>query len=110
MAKHALILPFLNQSKDFTYGVEFGFGIVAPMTFGAEQIRGYFRTENEEQIRLACYRFGYDVAELKPWRPREKRPDGTKGKRRETGWVWMVLEKRDLDEPVSAGIQEDGDG
>lgn len=109
MDENSLVLPFLNQSDDFAYGVEFGFGVVAPMTLGAKTIHGYFRTENEEQIRLACYRFGYDVAELKSWRPREKRPDGTKGRRQETGWVWMVLEKQGPDELLLAGAQGDVD-
>ena len=95
MAKNALVLPFLNQSDDFYHGVEFGFGVVAPMVSGEELIQGYFRTENEEQIRLACYRFGYHVEELKPWRPRKKRRDGTREKRQETGLVWMALTKRE---------------
>lgn len=58
--------------------------IIAPMLRGKRTIKGYFRTENEEQIRLACYRLNYDLLQCRPWRF-----EGS-----ETGWVWMKLRKR----------------
>lgn len=57
--------------------------VMAKMIRNAKRIEGYFRTENEEQIRLAAHRMGYSIAELKPWLLRKKR----------TGWVWMLLVK-----------------
>ena len=84
MADNVLLVPFLDPSPTYCYGVEFGMQVMAKMLAGEEEIRGYFRTENEEQIRLACYRMNYEVSELKPW----------KWKRKHTGWVWMVLTKR----------------
>ena len=80
---NSLLVPFLNKSPTYCYGVEFGMQVMAKMLAADEEIKGYFRTENEEQIRLACYRMGYAVAELKPWR----------WKRKYTGWVWMKLVK-----------------
>jgi len=47
-----------------------------------QSIRGYFRSRNEEQIRLTCHRMGYRITELAPWRH-----DG-----KSTGWVWITAE------------------
>jgi hypothetical protein len=85
MAEHALLLPFLNKDPVYCYGVELGMQIIAPMLRGKRVIKGYFRTENEEQIRLACYRLGYDLLRCKPWR----------FDRKYTGWVWMVMRKKE---------------
>jgi hypothetical protein len=79
-----LLLPFLDKSRRYCYGVELGMQVVARMLSGADEFRGYFRTENEEQIRLACYKLGYEVVELKPWRWERKR----------TGWVFMRMVRR----------------
>lgn len=84
MAENTLLVPFLNDGEEYCHGVELGLQVLAPMLAGQRLITGYFRTENEEQIRLCCYRLGYEVVELKPWR----------WKRKETGWVWMVLRRR----------------
>ena len=84
MAEHSLLIPFLNKSDDYCHGVEFGMMVAAKMVSGVKRIRGYFRTENEEQIRLACYRMKYDVVELEPWEHEGE----------DTGWVWMVLKRR----------------
>lgn len=81
MPESRLLIPFLNKSRAYCYGVELGMQIVAPMLRKTRRIKGYFRTENEEQIRLCCYRMGYAVKELKPRR----------WKKKATGWVWMVL-------------------
>jgi hypothetical protein len=86
MSEMSLLVPFLNKDPVYCYGVEYGMMIVAPMLRKEPEIKGYFRTENEEQIRLTCYRLDYEVAELKPWR----------FKRKNTGWVWMVLRKREM--------------
>lgn len=80
-----LLVPFLNKDPAYCCGVELGMQVLAPMLNGAEEVRGYFRTENEEQIRLCAHRLGYTVTELRPWRYGRKY----------TGWVWMVMEKRD---------------
>lgn len=84
---HSLILPFLNQDPVYCYGVELGMQILAPMFRKKRVIKGYFRTENEEQIRLACHRLNYELKKCKPWIN-----DGE-----ETGWVYMVLRRRDSD-------------
>lgn len=83
MSQNTLLVPFLNQDPTYCYGVELGMQILAPMLRGKRCIEGYFRTENEEQIRLCCYRMGYEVAELEPWFHEDE----------ETGWVWMKLRK-----------------
>jgi hypothetical protein len=77
----SLVLPFLDPSRRYCHGVELGMQVASNMFAGADVVKGYFRAENEEQIRLACYRLGYAVRELKPWRWEGKR----------TGWVWMLL-------------------
>lgn len=84
MTTHSLLVPFLDPSKKYCYGVEYGMMIVSRMLLGIPILSGYFRTENEEQIRLTCYRLGYVIEELKPWRFEGKR----------TGWVWMRLTRR----------------
>ena len=88
MADHNLIIPFLNNDPIYCYGVELGMSVLAPMFAGQAEISGYFRTENEEQIRLCCHRKGYEVEELKPW----------KFKRKDTGWVWMKLTKQEIND------------
>lgn len=84
MAEHSLLVPFLNQDPVYTYGVELGMQIVAPMLRKKRVVKGYFRTENEEQIRLTAGRLGYELTRCKPWRFEGSR----------TGWVWMVMRKR----------------
>jgi hypothetical protein len=78
-----LVCPFLDQDQKFAYGVEFGM-LYESMRRGDKVIKGYYRTENEEQIRLAAHRKGYDVTELKPW------DEGPK----DNGWVWIKLRKQ----------------
>ena len=80
---YGLLIPFLNEDPAYCYGVEFGMRVVVPMCRGRRLIKGYFRTENEEQIRLAASRMGYDVVELKPWHHGGM----------ETGWVWMKMRR-----------------
>ncbi len=87
MAESALLLPFLNSSPTYCYGVELGMQIIAPMLRSKKRIKGYFRTENEEQIRLACYRLKYELLKCKPWRFEGKH----------TGWVWMKLRRRETE-------------
>ncbi len=84
MASNQLLIPFLNQDPVYCYGVELGLQVIAPMLRGRRVIKGYFRTENEEQIRLACYRMDYELAKCKPWRFEGQ----------DTGWVWMKMRKR----------------
>lgn len=78
-----LVCPFLDQDSKFAYGVEFGM-LYESMRRGDKAIKGYYRTENEEQIRLAAHRKGYDVVELKSWN--DGPPDN--------GWVWIMLRKQ----------------
>ena len=84
MAEHSLLLPFLNQDPVYTYGCELGLSVLAPMFRKRTVVKGYFRTENEEHIRLACHRLGYDLVRCKAWVC-----DGE-----ETGWVWMKMRRR----------------
>jgi hypothetical protein len=84
VGEHTLLLPFLNDDPAYCRGVELGMNVVAPMLRRKKRIKGYFRTENEEQIRLACYRMGYDLVRCKPWRHEGKH----------TGWVWMDMRVR----------------
>lgn len=92
MTGRSLLVPLLDQSPTYCNGVELGMLILAPMLASAPRIQGYFRTENEEQIRLCCYRIGYRVEQLRPWR--------YKGKY--TGWVWMILVR---DQPVEESAE-----
>ncbi len=79
--RHSLLIPFLDKSPTYCYGVEFGMQVIAPMLRGKKCIKGYFRTENEEQIRLAAHRLGYTLVFLRCW----------KFNGQETGWVYMKL-------------------
>lgn len=83
MAENSLLVPFLNQDPTYCYGVELGMQVLAPMLKKRKVIKGYFRTENEEQIRLCCTRLNYEVRQLKPWKHEGK----------DTGWVWMRLQR-----------------
>jgi hypothetical protein len=85
MAEHSLLVPFLNNNPVYCYGCELGLQVLAPMLRKKKKIKGYFRTENEEQIRLCCYRMNYELKKCKPWY--------FKGK--ETGWIWMVMKRND---------------
>lgn len=82
--QYGMLVPFLDPSPTYCYGVEYGMNVIAKMLRTDREFGGYFRTENEEQIRLTCYRLGWEVAELKPWRFEGKC----------TGWVWMVVRPR----------------
>ena len=80
----SLLVPFLDPSQRYCRGVEYGMMVVTHMLDGRPEVKGYFRSLNEEQIRLTCYRLGYEVSEVAPWRHEGRR----------TGWVWMVLSRR----------------
>lgn len=84
MTEYSLLIPFLDPSQRYCRGVELGMQIIAPMLNGKRVIRGYFRSRNEEQIRLAAHRMGYEVTLVKAWRFEGKR----------TGWVRMKLKKK----------------
>lgn len=86
MAEHSLLVPFLNQEPTYCYGVELGMQVLAPMLRKKKRISGYFVSSNEEQIRLCCYRLGYEITELETWVYEGK----------ETEWVWMVLKRREM--------------
>ncbi len=79
-----LVCPFLDQDSKYAYGVEFGM-LYESMRRGDKVIKGYYRTENEEQVRLAAHRKGYDVVELKPWKSVGQH---------DTSWVWIKLRKQ----------------
>lgn len=83
MEGHTLLVPFLNHDPVYAQGVEFGMQVMALMNRGKRVVRGYFLSENEEQIRVAGCRMGYTLTKCKPWKFEGK----------ETGWVWMVLRK-----------------
>jgi hypothetical protein len=78
------VVPFLNADPVYCYGVEFGmwYKDVSALEPGTEHMQ-YVRTENEEQMRLACIRLGWEVVELKSW------DDGPP----ENGWVLMRVRK-----------------
>lgn len=83
-AEYRPLVPFLNQDPVYTYGVEFGFWWkdVQAMDPGGERT-AYVRTENEEQMRLACTRMGWEVTDLRPW------DDGPP----DNGWVLLTVRK-----------------
>ncbi len=80
----SLLVPFLDQSQTYAHGVELGMQVLAPMLRKRRRIRNYFRTENEEQIRLTAGRLGYSVDKIEPWQYEGQ----------DTGWVWMEMNRR----------------
>lgn len=82
---NSLVCPFLNADPAFAFGVEFGMLWERMRRGDADEIGQYFTTANEEQIRLAAGRLGWDIAEIKLT---DEDPD-------DKGWVFMRLVKRD---------------
>lgn len=83
-ANYGLVVPFLNADPIYCYGVEFGFWYKDVMALNpGETHSAYIRTENEEQMRLACHRKGWEVVEIKPW------DDGPE----DNGWVYLTVRK-----------------
>lgn len=77
---YGLICPFLDDDPKFARGVKFGM-LYARMRNGEEcTIKGYFTTDNQEQITLLCNRTGWRIVEMKPW---DDHPDD---------WTWHHLE------------------
>lgn len=78
------LVPFLNPDPVYCHGVEFGFWYKDVSALAPGETHGqYVRTENEEQVRLACTRRGWEVVELSTW------DDGPP----DNGWVWAAVWK-----------------
>lgn len=81
--KWEILVPFLDSGEPFARGVEFGMWYRDVQNADGEHGQ-YVLSENEEQMRLACIRCGWEVLELKLWR--------TEGEpRKSTGWVWLKV-------------------
>lgn len=83
---YSLLVPFLNQDPVYCHGVELGMQVIAPMLRKRRVVKGYFRTENEEQIRLTAGRLGYVLEEVSPW------DDGPE----DNGWVYMKMVRKEV--------------
>lgn len=76
MAVYALVCPFLSESPNFAYGVEFGL-LYARMQ-ATDHIQDYFSRANQELILLLANRTGWRVETIQAW---------------DRDWFWCVLRK-----------------
>lgn len=75
-----LVVPFLDASRSFACGVEWGI-LFSRLRSGADVVEDYYLLRNESQILLTASRLRWHVAELRY--PKEY-----------PGWFWCRLEKR----------------
>ena len=59
-----LVMPFLTDSKDFAYGVEFGMLWMEMKT--ETTVEGYYCLANQDVILLAASRLKWTVDEVRP--------------------------------------------
>lgn len=63
-------VPLLNDSEDYALGAEFGM-LFAAMEF-TNEINGWFKIANQEQITLLANRYGWHIISMKRSRRRKK--------------------------------------
>lgn len=61
MSDTKLIMKFIDESQNFTYGFECGI-IWERMERSGEFINHAFHAENKQQIEMMCKRFGYEYS------------------------------------------------
>lgn len=81
--EYGLACPFLNDDPVYAAGVEFGM-LWADLRQQPKRWSGYVLPTNEEQVRVAASRLGYEVPKIEPWTPDDET---------ETAWVLMELRR-----------------
>jgi len=80
VANHTLLCPFLDDSKTYALGVEFGMIWAKFQDSSIDEIKDFIMTDNEEQIILAANRLGWII---------EKINNTDQG----GGWTWIEMRR-----------------